>query len=191
MDGQGVKRTFDHQGKRIESWNVDKMKHLATISLIICAALLVGITILDHQQLPEKIASHFNGSGTPNGWMSRSSFTLSMVAIGLGIPFFAIAIMYLIRFFPAKFLNIPHPAYWRDPKNYRKACDFLFMSSLWFGCSFIIWQIFFSRLIVGANRISPPHLDSGKVILLTIPLLVFTFAWIVVLLMRFFKIDNK
>lgn len=163
------------------------MKHLATITLIVCGVLLIGIALADHQQLPEKIASHFNGKGVPNGWASRSSFTLSMIAIGLGVPAFTIGIMYSIRFFPAKFLNVPNPTYWRDPENYRKACDFLFKSSLWFSCAFIIWQIFFSHMIVEANRVVPPHLDGGKVILLTIPLLIFTFFWVIALLLRFLK----
>ncbi len=167
------------------------MKLFAAILLILCAALLVGVAIADHQQLPDRIASHFDGGGKPNGWMSRSSFTWSMITVGVGIPAFVIGIMYSIRFFPAKFLNVPNPAYWRDPKNYRKACDFLFTSSLWFGSAFLIWQVFFSHMIVAANQIAPPHLDSGKVILLTIPLLVFTFGWVIVLVMRFLKTDNE
>ena len=167
------------------------MKPLATIFLILCAVLLVGVAIADHQQLPGRIASHFDGNGTPDGWTSRASFTWSMIAVGLGIPAFVIGIMYSIRFFPAKFLNVPNPTYWRDPKNYKKACDFLFVSSLWFGSAFLIWQIFFSHMIVAANQISPPHLDSGKAILFTIPLLVFTFGWIIVLVMRFFRTDNE
>lgn len=166
------------------------MKILAITLLVLSAALLVGVAIADSQQLPERMASHFDGNGTPNGWMSRSSFALSMVAIGLGIPAFVIGITYSIRLLPAKFLNVPNPTYWRDPKNHRRACDFLFTSSLWFGIAFLIWQVFFSRMIVGANQISPPRLDSGKTVLLTIPLLVFTFGWVIVLLLRFLKIPQ-
>lgn len=175
-------------GRSHKAWVI--MKRLAIISGIVSAVLLIGMAFVYYQQLPEKIASHFNGRGKADGWMSRESFSLTMVAIGLGIPAFVIAMMYAIRFLPANFLNVPNPNYWRDPQNYPKACDFLFTSSLWFGCAFMIWQIFFSLMIVAANQISPPHLDNGRVILLTLPLLGFTFGWIVTLILRFLKTEN-
>ncbi len=157
---------------------------------MVCVSILVAGAINNHQQLPDKIASHFKGSGVANGWTSRSSFTISMLAVGLGVPAFVIGIMYSIRFFPAKFLNVPNPSCWRDPKNYRKACDFLFVSSFWFGSAFLLWQAYFSRTIVEANLVSPPHLDSARAVVLTVPLLIFTFAWAVVLIARFLKTKN-
>lgn len=166
------------------------MKRLAIISGIVCAVLLISMDFVYYQQLPEKLASHFNGSGKADGWMSRGSFSLYMMAIGLGVPAFVIAMMYAIRFLPAKFLNVPNPTYWRDPQHYPKACEFMFTSSLWFGCAFMIWQIAFSQTIVAANQISPPHLDNGRVILLTLPLMGFTFGWMVFLILRFLKTEN-
>lgn len=166
------------------------MKTISAIILIVCALILVASAINNHQQLPDKVASHFNGSGVANGWTSRSSFTTSMLAVGIGVPVLVIGIMYFIRFFPAKFLNVPNSSYWRDPKNYRKACDFLFVSSFWFGSTFLLWQAYFSRTIVEANLTSPPHLDSTKTVLLTVPLLIFTFIWVVILIARFLKTEE-
>lgn len=166
------------------------MKTISIFVLTLCGALLVATAIHSHQQMSDTIASHFNASGRSNGWMSKTPFTISMLAVGLGIPAFVTGVMYSIRFFPARLLNVPNPEYWRDPKNYRKACDFLFVSSLWFGSAFLIWQTFFSRMIVTANQMVPPHLDSGKVMLLTLPLLGFTFAWVLILIFRFIKTNN-
>lgn len=166
------------------------MKTISVIILIVCASILVADAISNHQQLPDKIASHFNGSGVANGWTSRSSFTASMLAVGIGVPVFVIGIMYSIRFFPAKYLNVPNPSYWRDPKNYRRACDFLFVSSFWFSSAFLLWQAYFSHTIVEANLVSPPHLDSAKAIVLTVALLIFTFTWVVVLIARFLKTEE-
>jgi uncharacterized membrane protein len=163
------------------------MKLASVIILLVCAAILVASAIYGHQQLPDKIASHFNGSGIANGWMSSSSFTLTMLAVGLGIPAFVVGIMYSIRFFPAKYLNVPNPSYWREPTNYKRACDFLFVSSLWFASAFLLWQTFFSRLIVTANLVSPPHLNSTHALLMTVLLLAFTFAWVVLLVLRFLR----
>jgi uncharacterized membrane protein len=165
----------------------NKMKPASVIILLVCAAILVASAIHGHQQLPDKIASHFNGGGVANGWMGRSSYTMTMLAVGFGIPAFVVGIMYSIRFFPAEYLNVPNPSYWREPKNYKKACDFLFFSAIWFASAFLLWQAFFSRLIVTANLVSPPHLNSTHALLMTVPLVAFTFAWVVLLILRFLK----
>jgi len=166
-----------------------KMKPASVIVFLVCIAILAVAAIDGHQQLPDKIASHFNGSGVANGWMDKLSFTTTMLAAGFGIPALVIAIMYSIRFFPAKYLNVPCPSYWREPDNYNKACDFLFISSFWFASAFLIWQVFFFRLIVSANQVSPAHLNSGLTILMTVPLLVFTLAWIIAIVLRFLKTE--
>ncbi|MBK1815199.1 DUF1648 domain-containing protein [Luteolibacter yonseiensis] len=166
------------------------MKKPAIALLVLSAALLVGLGINDHQQLPERIASHFDWSGTANGWMNRTTFTATMLAVGLGIPALVIAAMHALRFIPAEYLNVPNPGYWRAPANHRKACDILAASSLWFGSAFLIWQAFFTHMIVAANRATPPALDSGKAILLTLPLLAFILGWITVLITRFHRIPT-
>ena len=166
------------------------MKILSTISFIICAAVLIGVAQFDHQQLPPKIASHFNGSGVANGWMASSSFTFLMVVIGLGLPAFVIGVLYSTRFFPSSLLNVPNAEYWRTPQNYRMACDYLFYSSLWFGCAFVLWQAALFHMIVAANLVTPPHLNSTEIILLASLLLIFTGAWITTLLRHFLKTNT-
>ncbi len=163
------------------------MKTLSAILLILCAGLLVAGAISNHARLPETVVSHFSGSGEANGWVSRSSFTASMLAVGVGLPALMIGIMYSLRFLPARYLNVPNATYWRKTENYKRACEFLLVSSFWFGSAFLLWQAFFSRTIVEANLTTPPHLDTTKALLLTIPLLVFSMAWVTVLIVRFQK----
>jgi len=161
------------------------MKVLSAILIILCAAVVVAGAISNEARLPETVVSHFNGRGEANGWVSRSSFTTSMLVVGLGLPALVISIVYGIRFLPARYLNVPNPAYWRSPENYVRACEFLLVSSFWFGSAFLIWQAFFSRMIVEANLTTPPHLDATKALLLTVPLIGFTMAWVLVLIVRF------
>ncbi|MBE2179768.1 MAG: DUF1648 domain-containing protein [Chthoniobacterales bacterium] len=166
------------------------MRTVSVVILLACSILFAGAVASGHRELPETIATHFDGNGKADGWTGRTSFTVCSLAMGFGVPVFVIGIMYAVRFFPAKYLNVPNPDYWRSPENYRRACDFLFVSSLWFGSAFMLWQVLFLRLIVEANRASPPHLDGGKVVLFTVPLLAFTFGWAVVLILRFLKTDG-
>lgn len=110
-----------------------------------------------------------------------------MLAVGIGIPALIVGVTFSARFLPPKFLNFPPPSYWRKPKNFRRACAFLFHSSLWFACAFLLWQSAFSHLIAQANQISPPHLNNTHVAILTIALLVVTLAWFFVLTIYFVK----
>lgn len=167
------------------------VKLFSLIFLLLCAALFLGVTITGQQSLPEKVASHFDSKGVPNGWIDRSSFTSSMVAVGFGLPAFVAALIFSIRFFPVKFLNAPNSEYWRKPRNHRVICDFLFYSSLVFGGTFLIWQTILFALVISANQTSPPHLNTTLTLLSTIPLLAFIVGWVVVLLFRFQQTDDQ
>jgi len=46
-------------------------------------------------RLPETVASHFGGSGLPDGWMARQSYILADVAISVGVALFML-VMYAV-----------------------------------------------------------------------------------------------
>lgn len=139
------------------------------------------------QELPQKMASHFNASGVADGWMNRTPFVASMLAFGLSIPAFVLVFLYCARFLPPQVLNLPNPAYWRAPENYGRACEILFRSALVFAGGFLLWQAAFLHLIVRANKTHPPVLDSSQAFLLTAILLAFSCGWVITLIARFMK----
>lgn len=167
------------------------MKHLPVLVLFVIAFVFVGLVITTSSELPEKIASGFNQEGVAIGWQNKSTFTGGMLAYGFGLPAFVLGIMYSIRFFPARFLNLPNAKYWREPENYKKACAILFSWSQWFACGILIWQIFFFKMIVNANQVFPPLLDNQRATLLTIALLVFSLVWVIALCLRFLRLPKE
>ncbi len=167
------------------------MRTVSVVILLACAIVFAGAVASGYRKLPETIATHFDGNGRADGWTGRTSFAMSSLAMGFGVPAFVVGVMYAVRFFPAKYLNVPKADHWRRPENHRRACDFLFAASLWFGSAFMLWLALVLRLIVEANRVSPPHLDGGMVMMVTVPLLVFTFGWVVVLVLRFLKTEGS
>jgi len=62
---------------------------------------------------------------------------------------------------------------------------------VWFSSVFLLWQAFFLKMITDANQVSPPHLDSIKVVLSTVPLLTFTLGWFILLAARFLKTEKR
>lgn len=66
-------------------------------------------------QLPDRVATHFGIDGQPNDWMSRTSSTLMLCGIQLGLPLFLAGVMSLANRLPDSMINIPHREYWLHP----------------------------------------------------------------------------
>ena len=74
-----------------------------------------GYLVASSSQLSSRVATHFDGHGQPNGWMSRAAHLQFMGVFGLGFPLFVPAIVYASRFLPDRFYNLPHRDYWLAP----------------------------------------------------------------------------
>lgn len=166
------------------------MKRAAILFFGVSVALLAGCAALSRNALPERIATHFDGRGAPDGWMNATPFLWSYLGLGLVASLATIGMVYGARFLPARFLNVPHAAFWRRPENHRRACGHLFTASLWFGSGLLLWMAAVLRLVVTANQSSPPHLNGSHLIIATAAFFAFTLAWTAALLLIFFKAGN-
>ncbi len=88
-----------------------------------------------YSQLPEVVASHFNGHGVPNGWQTKSAFftvftgvSVLAAVIGFGIP-------RIIAALPPQLINLPNKAYWLAPDHLEETMAFLNNHFAWFGCA--------------------------------------------------------
>jgi hypothetical protein len=65
-----------------------------------------------YPRLPERLATHFNVAGAPDGWSSRGSFlTVWIVTLAvMGVLFPGLRL--LVRILPARFVNVPRRDYW-------------------------------------------------------------------------------
>jgi uncharacterized membrane protein len=153
------------------------------ITLLLTAAVLVGCHFYWMTLLPERIATHFDGEGRPNGWMSRSG-QHGLLAIHLGMAGFIVCIGAVMHLLPPTALNTPQPAYWRKPENFRIACEFVRQWTRWFASALLVWGTVMDRQLVLANLQSQPRLDMSATWLLTAAFLATT-AVAVVWMFRF------
>lgn len=81
---------------------------------VLILLILAGLGQIAWQlpQLPEQVASHFNGAGEPDGFMSRTSFAGFMLSMVIGLPLFMVAMGKLTRFLPNSMINMPNKEYW-------------------------------------------------------------------------------
>jgi uncharacterized membrane protein len=167
-----------------------KSSKLSLIILGIAAILYLFSVWHFAPSLPEKVATHFNATGNPDGWMSRSQYTIFVSIFGVGASGFIIGICYSIRFFPSSTLNVPNSDYWRKPENYSLACDIILRFSIWLGVAEIVFMGFLNYLVLQANLVRPPGLSSEKAWILTSIFVCLVLVWALSLTNHFRKTKN-
>jgi len=142
----------------------------------------VGATI---GLLPDPVASHFNASGQPDGWMSRTGYLIFVCAMGLGLPVFLVGLMYLIRFFPAWMVNLPNKNYWLASEQRPYTLEYLVAHSFWLACLMIGLMAGAHYLTIQANRSVPVQLPGPAFAVLMGGFLAGMAVWVIALLRRF------
>jgi RNA polymerase sigma factor (sigma-70 family) len=111
----------------------------------------------------QKIATHFDFHGRPNGWMTRSNYARVSMLIGVGLPLFLAAIGYSVRFLPINrfTFKIPNRDFWLAPERRGEAYDLLFRFCLWQACLEAVFMLAIHFLVLFANRQTPPHFPTS------------------------------
>ncbi len=135
--------------------------------------------------MPERVATHFDAGGQPNGWMSRSSLVLFTSIFGLAFPLIVVGLSFITRLFSNKLINIPHREYWLDSEHRAETFNYLFQHSFWFACLAVCFVIGLHYLIIRANAKTTPQLSNSGIFELLGFFLVDTAAWAVSMIRHF------
>lgn len=155
-----------------------------TLFFAILAAGLLQL-VHDFPLLPERVASHFGASGAANGWMTKSQFLMTYAAILLPALFLEFWLQRSIAATPEKKLNLPNKEYWLSPE--RRAGTFAYFESFfaWYGCAFLLLEVFAMGMAMRANFQSPPRMPTAPIVSAIAAFLLFTVASVAAMLWRF------
>jgi len=86
---------------------------------LLAASLLIALAHLMYvfPQLPDRVVSHFDAQGRPDGSMSREAFAWTMVLTYALSGGSFLAIGALLRRVPASLVNVPNREYWLAPER--------------------------------------------------------------------------
>jgi TRAP-type C4-dicarboxylate transport system permease small subunit len=154
------------------------------VMLLLCAGFL-GCWAWSGSQLPPRVATHFDASGQPDGWMNRESHQKFMLLFGLAFPLVMPVMFYLTRFLPPSLINIPHRNYWLAPERRRETADYLFGHGLWLGCLAVLFVTGIQYSIVLANRQTPPELPVTLMVVTLAPFVAGMLVSVVMMLRHF------
>jgi uncharacterized membrane protein len=151
------------------------------ILLLLFAMLFVTGTA---PQLPLNVASHFDGAGRANAFMSRSGYTRFVLCLALGLPVIVVAILTAVYSY-AKDFKLPNRDYWLAPQRLDRTRAFLVAHGVWFGSLLVALVCLVHWLELSANRQQPPHLSTQTFAAALVAFLIAMAAWLAALLFAF------
>jgi uncharacterized membrane protein len=110
--------------------------------------------------MPPRIASHFDESGRPNGWSSRTSAVVLQGIFGLVSPLIITAICCSFRFIPVEKIKLPRRDYWFGPERRQETCtdlarQGLALGSLLIGLQAMAWYQVVETNTAEVKQLSP------------------------------------
>lgn len=155
---------------------------------LIFAVLLAGgagFVLTTSASLPAQVASHFDGNGYANGWMTREGYRWFMLLFVCGLP---LLIVWVIGALPRRFphlTNLPHRAHWLAHGERERTLAYLSRHALVLGCILVVFGLSIHWLVVMANRQVPPRLEHAPFFAMLAAFLIALAIWGVMLYLRF------
>lgn len=157
------------------------------VLLALTYAIFLADLLVTAHALPDRIAVHFDAAGNANGWMTRSQHIFTELAFGTGLSLLFTGIFYAIRFLPPSIINIPNRDFWLAPERRAETNERLLTLSFWLASLVVIFFLAIHHLIIAANAISPPRLDTKTGTIALAGFLAGMAIWIIALYRRFPK----
>lgn len=157
--------------------------------LIFGLLFLFGVVYFSrlYAQLPEVMASHFNGHGVPNGWMPKSDFFKALLPLGLLIAIIAFVVPALMRILPPSMINLPNKDYWLAPERRAETVQYMEGAFAWFGCAVLALLTFTFYIAAKANLDPGRGFDSSAMMLALGAFFVFLLFFIIRVTTHFFR----
>ena len=154
---------------------------LSRMILIFLIGVFVSQCVYYYPNLPQLMASHFDGAGVPNGWMSKQSFILLEAVILSFIILEFTFLPWLIGKMPNRLINMPNKDYWFAAERRRETINIIQHFFEWFSAGLLVLFITVNQLVFRAN-INNENLSSYSWLIL-----VGFFAFVIVWLIKFFR----
>ena len=168
------------------------MKTSRIPGIILFLALLAYLLYLiaTYSMLPQQVATHFNASGQPNGWMSRREAVLFQGILGILLPVFITGLFYAIRFLPLNYINVPNRDYWFSPQRRNDTLSYFLEKGYWLailltGLMGLVWYH-----IIEVNT-HPNRLFSPFHFLEWMGVFILCMSWWIISFMRHFYVKES
>ncbi len=137
-------------------------------------------------RLPERVASHFDAGGMPNGFMTREACRQFMMIFTVVVPaLVALGTGLVPRLMPPAFVNIPNRDYWLAPERAKASIDYLSEQGVWFACILVLFLVSVDWMLARANEFSPPRFPTTAFLWAMAAFVIFLGFWLWRMFRRF------
>lgn len=136
-------------------------------------------------RLPERVASHFDAAGNPNGWSSREEFLATVAGVFAATSLGLLGLIAVLPWIPRPLINLPQREHWLAPERRAATIADLRRRLVWFAFATQVFLVAAIQLTLEANLAPDPKLPSGPLYAALGGYLAFTLGWLVVFFRRF------
>lgn len=160
---------------------------LSRMILFFLIGVFVSQSVYYYPNLPAEMASHFDASGRPNGYLSKESFFVFESFILLLIILEFTFLPWLIGKMPNRLINMPNRDYWFAAERRTETLGVIRHFFEWFSATLLALFIGINQLVFRAN-LNGENLSSGSWLILG-AFLIFVIVWLIKFVRRF-RIEN-
>ncbi len=139
--------------------------------------------------LPQKVATHFDFAGRPDGYMTLQNHQSFMTLSTIGFPLFMVFMIGVIPSWFPSLVNISHRDYWFAPERKSQTLDYLFRMACILGVLMVFFFVGLNVIIVLANNSTPILMPKLPFFVVMGLFLFCIILWVVMLFLRFRKVD--
>jgi uncharacterized membrane protein len=144
-----------------------------------------------YSQMPDVVASHFNGHGVPNGWQTKSAFFSVFAGVGILAAVVGFVIPRIIAAMPPQLINLPNKDYWLSPEHVTESIYFMSIHFAWFGCALFLVLIFTFDYALQSNLHPQNPPNASRMWYILAGFLLFVVMWSAQLFTRFGRLPKE
>ncbi|MCW8956311.1 MAG: DUF1648 domain-containing protein [Gammaproteobacteria bacterium] len=160
------------------------------VDVLFYLLVIIGLAqlIYYYPLLPETVASHFAGDGSPDGWMSRQVLMVlcGTVLATLGLMFYFSGRFNLNR--NPKYLSLPHKEFWLQDIRREQAAEYIARKGVYFSFYTLGFMLLVMQMVFEANIAAQKALNNEAFMLLLIIYLLYVLFWSISFINHFRKI---
>ena len=136
---------------------------------VIWSVLVLGAVAdlaVHYPRLPERVATHFNEAGRPDGWSTRQGYLWTWCCSAGLLPAIILGSIAAVRYLPARWINVPHREFWLAPGQIGFTRAIVAGMVHWIGVATFLFMIALNHVTLRANLTPDPSLGIYPWILL-------------------------